>query len=360
MPGAIRNIRWHGNSKEFAFNLVSNGTPGDIYSVNIETCKVDRWTKVGISGLDLTKNAKPELIKWKSFDQREVSGWLYRPSAKFAGKRPVIINIHGGPEFQFRPEFLGVKNYFINELGIAMVFPNVRGSSGYGKTFMTLDDGPRREDAYRDIETLLDWIERDPSLDSSRIMIQGQSYGGHMTFALATRLGKRVACFNAVSGVSNLATISTETTPELGEVFRLEFGDVRNPETKAFLERISPINNAESIQSPMLIVHGKNDPRVRVAESDTMVAAIKRHGTPVWYLRASNEGHGFHHEENVRYSLIATISFVKTYLLNRPSPSTTQPTGAHFVDPNPRLSHWESGLDNDLQTPLGHRLWSNG
>lgn len=314
-PGLVRNIHWNGNNREFAFNLVSNQNLGDIYSIDITTNKSERWTKLGPRGLDLSQNATPELVKWTSFDQREISGWLYRPPAKFQGKRPVIIDIHGGPTEQFRPQQLAYKNYFINELGIVMIFPNIRGSMGYGKTFLDLDNGYKREDSCRDIEALLDWIKKDPTLDSTKIMIQGHSYGGYMGFTLATKLEDRVACYSVGSGISNLVSMSEQTTGELVDYFTREFGDLHDPKAKAFLEAISPIANVRNIKRPMLVMAGKNDPRVSVKQADTMVTAIKSHGTPVWYLRAGNEGHDMRLKDNVSYQLLTTISFIRTYLL---------------------------------------------
>src|SRR6185369_11421384 len=166
--------------------LVSARSPTDVYSLDIETGKVDRWTRSETGGLNTSAFAEPELVRWKTFDGRTISGFLYHPPARFTGKRPVIINIHGGPEGQFRPSFLGRNNYFLNEMGVAILFPNVRGSSGYGKTFLTLDNGFKREDSYKDINSLLDWIATQPDLDSNRVMITGGSYGGFMTLAVAT------------------------------------------------------------------------------------------------------------------------------------------------------------------------------
>jgi dipeptidyl aminopeptidase/acylaminoacyl peptidase len=313
--GLVRNLHWNGNNKEFAFNLVSNQSLGDIYSINIQTNKTERWTKLGSHALDLNKNVTPTLIKWKAFDQREISGWLYRPPTTFQGKRPVIIDIHGGPTDQFRPAQLAGKNYFINELGIAMIFPNIRGSVGYGKTFRDLDNGFKREDAFSDIVRLLDWIKLDPTLDASRVMISGGSYGGYMAFTMATKVSDRVACFVASWGPTNLVTMINGTTPELGLYLVREFGDPQDPKTKAFLVSISPSTNANKIKSPMLVVAGVNDPRVPIEQSDSMVAAIKAQGGPTWYLRAGNEGHGFQRKDNLGFETLVTIAFVQKYLL---------------------------------------------
>jgi dipeptidyl aminopeptidase/acylaminoacyl peptidase len=315
--GLVRNLRWDSGSKSIAFNLVSNQTSGDIYSINIDTGKTVRWTKFGNPGLDLSKNSVPELIKWKSFDQLELSGWLYRPPTTFKGKRPVIILLHGGPIHEARPEQLAYRNYYINELGLATICPNFRGSSGFGKTFVDLDNGFKREDALKDIEALLDFIQQDPTLDSSRIMIAGGSYGGYMSLALATRLGDRAACYVASSGMSNLVTMFEQDTPSFAAVDATEYGDPKDPKVKAFLTSISPINNVHKIKSPILIEAGANDPRVLVAQADTMVAAIKAHGTPVWYLRAGNDGHALSKKETSRFSMLTTIELINTYLLDQ-------------------------------------------
>lgn len=315
--GLVRNLHWNANNQEFAFNFVSNQSLGDIYSINIRSNKTERWTKLGPRGLNLNKNVTPTLIKWKAFDHREISGWLYRPPTSFHGKRPVIIDIHGGPTDQYRPSQLGESNYFINELGIARIYPNIRGSLGYGKTFRDLDDVYKREDSCKDIEGLLDLIKQDPQLDPSRVMIYGHSHGGYMTFTMATKVSDRVACFVASSGMSNLVTMTKGSTSELAAYNLREFGDPKDPKVMAFLVNISPLTNAGKIKSPLLVMAGKNDPRIPIEQSDSMVAATRAHGIPTWFLRAENEGHGFQRKDNRRFASLATIAFVQKYLLDK-------------------------------------------
>ena len=234
--------------------------------------------------------AEPELVKWKSFDGRTISGFLYRPPAKFTGKRPVVINIHGGPEGQFQPGFLGRNNYFLNELGVALLFPNVRGSSGYGKTFLKLDNGFKREDSYKDIEALLDWMKTRDDLDADRVMVTGGSYGGHMTLAVATYYPERIRCAVDVVGISNFVTFLENTEEYRRDLRRVEYGDERDPKMRAFMEKIAPVNNVHKIKRPMFIVQGKNDPRVPLIEAEQMVAALK--GAGVAGLVPDGQGRG--------------------------------------------------------------------
>jgi dipeptidyl aminopeptidase/acylaminoacyl peptidase len=258
-----------------------------------------------------------QLVKWKSFDGKEITGWLYMPPAKFTGKHPVIVNIHGGPEGQSRPGFLARNNYYVNELGIAMLFPNVRGSQGYGKTFIALDNGFKREDSYKDAEALLRWIKQQPNLDGDKIMITGGSYGGHMTLAIATRYNDLIACSVDVVGMSNLVTFLEHTEPYRRDLRRVEYGDERDPKMRDFLESIAPMNHVKNVTKPMMVVAGANDPRVPKSEADQMVAALKAQGTPVWYLAAKDEGHGFAKKKNADYQFYSTVMFIQKYLLRQ-------------------------------------------
>ncbi|MEP6956983.1 MAG: prolyl oligopeptidase family serine peptidase, partial [Chthoniobacterales bacterium] len=244
------------------------------------------------------------------------SGYLYKPDPeKFPGKRPVIINIHGGPEAQFRPSFAGRNNYFLNELGCALVFPNVRGSSGYGKTFVQLDNGLQREDSYKDIAALLDWVGTRGDLEADRVMVTGGSYGGHMTLAVATYYSDRIRCALDVVGISNLATFLKNTESYRRDLRRVEYGDERDPATLEFMNRTAPLNNADKITKPLFVVQGANDPRVPKTEADQIVETLKKQGTPVWYLLAKDEGHGFAKKKNADFQFYATVQFVREYLL---------------------------------------------
>jgi dipeptidyl aminopeptidase/acylaminoacyl peptidase len=314
--GVLGGLRWHENGRDLGFTLNTARSPSDVYSVDVQTGKVERWTESETGGINAAQLPEPRLVRWQSFDGKTISGFLYMPPAdKFKGPRPVVVNIHGGPEGQSRPTFLGRNNYFLNELGVAYVFPNVRGSTGYGKTFLALDNGMKREDTYKDIGALLDWIRTQPELDASRVMVTGGSYGGHMSFAVATRYSDRIRASLPVVGISNLVSLLEHTESYRRDLRRAEYGDERDPAMREFMTRTAPLNNAKSITKPIFVVAGGNDPRVPVSEAEQMVAAVRRNGTPVWYLMAKDEGHGFAKKRNQDFQFYATVMFVREYLL---------------------------------------------
>ena len=314
--GVIYNVRWHNNSRDLAFTMSSAKSTADVYSLDVTNGKVDRWTESETGGLNPQNFAEPKLVRWTSFDGRQISGFLYAPPAdKFPGKRPVVIDIHGGPEGQSRPQALGRRNYFVNELGVALIFPNVRGSTGYGKSFLKLDNAELREDSVKDIGALLDWIKRQPDLDADRVMVTGGSYGGYMTLASAVHYNDRIRCALDVVGISNFVSFLERTEAYRRDLRRVEYGDERDPKMRAFMERIAPLNNASKITKPLFVVQGKNDPRVPLNEAEQMVATVKKNGTPVWYLMAKDEGHGFAKKPNADYQFFATILFIREHLL---------------------------------------------
>jgi dipeptidyl aminopeptidase/acylaminoacyl peptidase len=317
--GVIQGLVWHRNNHDLAFGFTSARSPYDCYSIDVTSGKVDRWT-TSETAVPTDAMADAELVRWKSFDGKTISGFLYRPPARFTGQRPVLISIHGGPEGQTRPDFLGRFNYFVNELGIAVISPNVRGSTGYGKTFVKLDNGFLREDSYKDINALIDWIGTRPDLDANRIAVTGGSYGGHMTLAISTLYSDRIRCSIDIVGMSNLVTFLEHTEAYRRDLRRVEYGDERDPKMRAFLEKIAPMNNIEKIRKPMLVVAGKNDPRVPVSESDQIAAALEKQGTPVWYMVAANEGHGYQKKANSDFLFYATVDFLQQYLLAPASP----------------------------------------
>ena len=316
VPAAvISDLKWNSESTELAFNLKSTSTPNDIYSVSVETGAIERWSQGVTNEISSTRFAKPELIHWRSFDKQIISGFMYRPPSTFKGKRPVIIDLHGGPEEQFKPAFNYTDNFFINELGIAKIYPNVRGSTGYGKGFLNSDNDAQREDAVKDIGALLDWIKTQPDLDGDRVLVEGASYGGYLALSVACTYGARIRGTISDSGISNLASFVAHTEGWRRGLQRAEFGDERDPRIRAFLERIAPVNNAKKISKPLLIIQGQNDPRVPIGEAEQIVKATKGR-VPVWYIVGKNEGHGFSQLENRNYQLYATILFVKQFLLN--------------------------------------------
>jgi dipeptidyl aminopeptidase/acylaminoacyl peptidase len=314
--GIPSGVTWHENGRDLAFSFNSARSTTDAYSYDTKNGKLERWTESETGGLNTAHFVEPELIKVKSFDGLPVSGFLYRPDAKkFPGKRPVVLIIHGGPESQSRPIFQARNNYYLNELGIALFFPNVRGSDGYGKTFLTLDNGFKREDSVQDIAAFLDFIAADPTLDANRTAVMGGSYGGYMSLACMVHFGDRLRCGVDVVGISNFRTFLENTQDYRRDLRRVEYGDERDPAMRAHLEKISPLNNVEKIRKPLFVVQGKNDPRVPVTEAEQMVKAIRDRGDSVWYLMAKDEGHGFRKKPNADFQFLSTILFFQEHLL---------------------------------------------
>jgi len=314
--GQISGLRFRPKSREFAFTLNSARSPSDVYSFDLATGKLARWTESETGGLDPSAFSESELIHYASFDGREIPAFVYRPPSRFKPPYPVLINIHGGPEGQFQPGFLGRNNYVLSELGIATVYPNVRGSSGYGKSYLKLDDGMLREDSVKDIGALLEWIGKRPDLDASRVAVIGGSYEGYMSLATMTHYSDRLRAGIDIVGISNFVTFLTNTQDYRRDLRRVEYGDERVPEMRAHLEKISPLTNVAKITKPLLIVQGKNDPRVPVTEAEQMLAAVRQKGVPVWYVLGKNEGHGFAKKQNQDYLQYAQILFLREHLLS--------------------------------------------
>jgi dipeptidyl aminopeptidase/acylaminoacyl peptidase len=309
-------VKCHANSRDLGFNLNSAKSPADAYSLDTKTGKLERWTESETGGLDPTDFVEPELVRIRSFDGLEISGFLYRPDpGKFPGPRPVLVQIHGGPESQSRPGFQARNNYYVNELGVAVFLPNVRGSSGFGKTFLTLDNGFKREDTVRDIGAFLDWIQRDTRLDKSRIAVIGGSYGGYMVLASMVHYSDRLCCGVDIVGISNFLTFLKNTQDYRRDLRRAEYGDERDAAMAEFLGKISPANQANKIRKPLFVVQGLNDPRVPASESEQMVKAIRASGGNVWYLLAKDEGHGFQKKKNSDFMFLSTVMFLQEHLL---------------------------------------------
>ena len=304
------------------FSLSSARSPSDAYSVDPRTLAVTRWTRSETGGLDAALNVEPELVSVRSFDGETVSGFLYRPDpARFPGRRPLIVNIHGGPEGQSRPTFLGRNNYLLNELGIAIFYPNVRGSTGYGKRFVSLDNGPtRRENSVRDIGAFLDRLAADPALDPARFAVTGGSYGGYMCYASAIRFGDRLRAANCVVAISNWVTFLENTQAYRRDLRRPEYGDERDPVQRAALLAISPLTHVRELHIPLMVVTGANDPRVPPSEANQMVAAVRAAGRPAWHLIGQNEGHGFARKENQDYQFWVGLMFWQQNLLGGATP----------------------------------------
>ncbi len=314
---SISRVQFAPGGDRVAVNVSTARSPAEVHVVDLKDGTSTRWVAADTAGIDTARFPPTEVVQWKSFDGRSISGLLTRPPASFTGKRPVLIEIHGGPEAQARLGFLGRYNFIVNELGIAFLQPNVRGSTGFGRSFHRLDNGKLREDSVKDIGALLDWIAQQPDLDASRVVVQGGSYGGYMANAVAVSYSDRIRGAIPSVGISDFVTFLERTESYRRDLRRAEYGDERDPAMRAFLKQISPLTNAAKIKTPMFVVHGRNDPRVPVQEAEQIAATAGKNGLPVWLMIAENEGHGFAKKENGDYLFAARVMFLQTFLLGR-------------------------------------------
>ena len=312
--GRILNIRFDRAGKRLAVTAESSQSPADVYVFDLTRSALERWTRSETGPVDPKTFVAAELVRYPTWDrvngkQRMLSAYAYRPHTP--GPYPVVIDIHGGPEAQYRGEWDPFTQYLVNELGYAVVAPNVRGSSGYGKTFLKLDNGMLREDAVKDVGSLLVWIGLQPVFDRDRVIAMGASYGGFMSLASLAAYSDRLRGGVDVVGISNLVSFLSNTAPYRQDLRRVEYGDERNPKMRAYLNRISPLSNATSIRKPLLVVQGLNDPRVPATESQQMVWRIRNNGGEVWYLVAKDEGHGFRKKSNRDVYLETVAQFLQ-------------------------------------------------
>jgi dipeptidyl aminopeptidase/acylaminoacyl peptidase len=317
--GILIPSQFHPNGNSFSMLVNSPQSPSDIYTYDLHENRLTQWTESEVGGLDNKQFITPTLIEYETFDKvngkvRRIPAFYYKPK-NASGKMPVLIEIHGGPEAQTIPFFDAYRAYLTNELGVAVIEPNVRGSSGYGKSFVKLDNAYKREESVQDIGKLLDWIAQQPELDASRVAVSGGSYGGYMVLASLVHYNDRIKCGIDVVGISNFVTFLQNTEDYRKDLRRVEYGDERDPKMKEFLESISPANHVDKITKPLFIIQGLNDPRVPVTESEQMKSKLQANGREVWYLLAKDEGHGFRKKENINFEQYAQILFLQKYLL---------------------------------------------
>jgi dipeptidyl aminopeptidase/acylaminoacyl peptidase len=292
--GVITGGKFSPDGRTYGVSMSTATSAGDVWTWDVASGKVTRWTTSELGGLDPKSLAEPKLIRFQSFDGLSVPAFVYRPTNVAPGaKTPVVLDIHGGPESQTRPGWNPGAQYMANALGATVILPNVRGSDGYGKRYLNLDNGPKREDSVKDIGALLDWVARQPDLDASRVAVYGQSYGGYMSLAVMTHYSDRLAGGVERYGISDFITFLTNTEAYRRDNRRAEYGDERDPAMRAVFQRINPLANVSKIRKPMLVMQGANDPRVPKSESDQVVARIRQSGTEVWYVVFADEGHGF-------------------------------------------------------------------
>ncbi len=313
--GIVSGLDFSPDGKRLGFTLARPDSPPDAYSLSLSDGELTRWTFSEVGGLNPESFVAPSRIQFKSFDGRMIPAWYFQPRGAVASRKmPVLISIHGGPESQYQPLFSPIIQYYLSELGIAVICPNVRGSSGYGKTYVALDNAEKREDSVKDIGALLDWIGQQSELDSSRIAVSGGSYGGYMVLASLTHFGDRIKAGIDIVGIANYLTFLERTAAYRVDLRRAEYGDERDPAMKAVFERISPLNNADKIRSALLVVHGRNDPRVPFFEAEQIAAKVRASGKPVWTLFANNEGHGFAKKDNSDYQRAVEVMFLRKHL----------------------------------------------
>jgi dipeptidyl aminopeptidase/acylaminoacyl peptidase len=313
--GRIGNPRFDRSGRRLAMTIDGAVAPRDVYVYDVEAATVTRWTHSEAGPIDASTAVAPELVRYPTWDRvnghpRMLSAWVYRPPHA-SGPTPVVIDIHGGPESQYRPEWDPFVQFLVNELGYAVVAPNVRGSSGYGKSFLALDNGVLREDAVRDIGSLLVWIGVQPTFDRERVAVMGGSYGGYLALASLITYGERLRGGIDLVGISNFVTFLRNTAAYRRDWRRSEYGDERDPSMRVFLDRISPLSNATRIKKPLLVVAGTNDPRVPLSESEQLVWRVRSAGGEVWYLVAKDEGHGFVKKGNRDAYLLTAASFLQ-------------------------------------------------
>ncbi|MDC3152988.1 S9 family peptidase [SAR86 cluster bacterium] len=317
--GLVSGIEFNRQSTSLGLSINTYQSPSDAYTLELKKDPLEygdlvKWTESEIGGLDTTKFVKPKFFSYETFDGLNIPAFIYKKKSQ--KPLPVIIYIHGGPESQSRPRFSSTFQQWIDKLGVAVITPNVRGSNGYGKNFLELDNGFKREDSVKDIGSLINWIEKQPDLDASKIAVYGGSYGGYMVLASAVFYSDKLKAAVDVVGISNFVTFLKNTKDYRRDLRRVEYGDERDPKMRDFLEEISPNNNVEKIKVPMFVIQGQNDPRVPVTEAEQIVDALRNSNKQVWYMNALNEGHGYRKKENRDIYQQAVILFFEKYLIS--------------------------------------------
>jgi dipeptidyl aminopeptidase/acylaminoacyl peptidase len=296
--GRIENVRFDDSGQKLAFSYESARSPPDVYVYEVAQGTLQRWTRSEVGPLDPASLAKAQLVHYPTWDRfglhrRALSAYVYLPRGP--SPCPVLIALPGGRELysQFRPGWKPFIQFVVNDLGYAVIAPNVRGSSGYGKAFRALDGGKLRDDAVRDVGALLVWIGLQPGLDAHRVAIMGRSYGGFLALASLATYGDHLKGAIDVAGISNLVDFVGHS-PAAERAQRIaEFGNVQDADMRAFLDDISPLDNVARIHRPVLVVQGLDAPGSRAADSQQLVWRLRSEGNQAWYLSASDAGDDF-------------------------------------------------------------------
>ena len=310
--GIASGTTFNADGSQVGFTFNGATSPADAWSFDVASLELTRWTYAEVGGLNSDTFIEPTLFTYPNDAEMDIPAFKYIPEGD--GPHPVIIQIHGGPEGQSRPGFSSTYQYWASELGVAVLVPNVRGSSGYGKTYVSMDNGLNRKRSVEDIGALLDWIETQPNLDKDRVIVYGGSYGGYMVLASMIDYGDRLAGGVNIVGISDFKTFLKNTKGYRRDLRRVEYGDERDPEISAFFDEISPLGNADKINKPIFIIQGYNDPRVPYTEAEQILEAVKENEVEAWFLMAMDEGHGFRKKSNRDFQRESVTVFLKEVL----------------------------------------------
>ncbi|MGG3466850.1 S9 family peptidase [Neobacillus pocheonensis] len=308
--GVISNLKFSPDSQKLAYVFKGPAHPSDIWELDLKTIQAERLTYVSRSPVLEKKLVEPELISFRSFDNLEIPAFYFKPKEK-PGKFPVVIYLHGGPESQARAIYNPVLQYFLNQ-GYAVCTPNVRGSTGYGKTFTHLDDVRKRMDAVKDLIFLVEWLKENGNIDAKKIGIMGGSYGGFMVLAAISHYPERWAAAIDIVGMSSLRTFLQTTSPWRKKTREIEYGTIE--QDGQFFDSIDPLNYSSQISAPLLVIHGERDPRVHIKESEQIVSKLKERQHTVDFIRLEDEGHSIEKQKNKTTAYKAMVAFMDRYL----------------------------------------------
>jgi dipeptidyl aminopeptidase/acylaminoacyl peptidase len=313
--GLASGLRFSEDNRKLAFVFNAPRYNGDVWLYDLKSKALSQVTHSSRAGIPQSSFVEPELIHYKTFDGREIPAWYYRPgNFQIDGVRaplPVIVSVHGGPEGQEQPGFSGVYQYFLSR-GYAILAPNVRGSTGYGKTYTHLDDVRKREDSVKDLAAAVEWLKTQGGADARRIAVMGGSYGGYMTLAAVTLYPELWAAAVDTVGIANFESFLKNTSGYRRKLREVEYGSLERDVD--FLRSISPLAKVERIKTPLMVIQGKNDPRVPYTEAEQIVKALQSRGAPVEYKLFDDEGHGINKLSNrlIVYPLMA--DFLDRYM----------------------------------------------
>ena len=306
----VGGVDFTDDGERLAMVLSGSSSPANIWTLDLRTKQFTQLTYSPHAGVDLTKMVRPELVEYTAHDNLKLSGWLYKPHGA-KGAMPIVLSFHGGPEGQERPGFNSTYQALLMR-GIAVFAPNVRGSSGFGKKFVNLDNGALRENGVKDIKATVDFVVKSGVADPKRIGIMGGSYGGYMVMAGLTEYPELFAAGANLFGITNFETFFKHTQPWMAAISKIEYG---NPETEVeMLRKLSPIHRIDRIKAPTIVLHGANDTNVPVIEAEQVVDNLKRRNVPVEYVLFADEGHGWRKTPNRIRSAVSIVKFFETHL----------------------------------------------